>query len=445
MCLLVCSFPCFAGAASNSLNQSVSPASAGSAETTSSGDEKFSAQWGGHIKVRGNTAWPGAKSYIRPDGASPFYDGNSVFRLKNKLLFEDWAYFETHYVAAIVGGEIWRKIKKMEEQYPASFDDRIIPGQTRDDSGRLMNLTWVLEENDDFIVYNYLDRFCLTLLPEYGVIRVGRQAVTWGNGLLFNPMDLFNPFSPSQIDRDYKIGDDMLFTQFPAAWLGNFQLLYVPRRNPSYDKVEWDQSSVAGKLHFAEGDTEFDVMAAKHYGDVVTGLGSCGYLLDAAWRLDGTWTFLNQDKGADGYLALVANIDYSWVWWEKNFYGFLEFYYNGLCNNDYSAEYADQAIVDRLVRGEMFTMGRDYLSGNIRAEVHPLLNIYLTVINNLADPSGILQPRAVWDVVQNLQMTLGGNIYYGREGTEYGGFPIPGTDLLNQPADNVFLWLAYYF
>jgi len=131
---------------------------------------------GGHIKVRGNTAWPGAKSFIRPEGASPFYDGNSVFRLKNKLLFEDWAYFETHYVAAIVGGEIWRKINKMEEQYPASFDDRIIPGQTRDDSGRLMNLTWVLEENDDFIVYNYLDRLCLTLLPEYGVIRAGRQA-----------------------------------------------------------------------------------------------------------------------------------------------------------------------------------------------------------------------------------------------------------------------------
>jgi len=258
-------------------------------------------------------------------------------------------------------------------------------------------------------------------------------------------MDLFNPFSPSQIDRDYKIGDDMLFTQFPVSWLGSFQFLYVPRRNPTYNKVEWDQSSLAGKLHFAEGDTEFDVMAAKHYGDVVTGLGSCGYLLDAAWRLDGVWTFLNRDEGADGYLALVANIDYSWVWWDKNFYGFLEFYYNGLCDNHYSAEYTDPAIVERLVRGELFTLGRNYLSGNIKAEVHPLLNIYLTVINNLADPSGILQPRAVWDVVQNLQLTLGGNIYYGREGTEYGGFPIPGTDLLNKPADNVFLWLAYYF
>ena len=42
------------------------------------------------------------------------------------------------------------------------------------------------------------------MLPRWGVVCVGRQAVTWGNGLIFNPMDLFNPFSPVDIERDYK-------------------------------------------------------------------------------------------------------------------------------------------------------------------------------------------------------------------------------------------------
>jgi hypothetical protein len=49
-------------------------------------------------------------------------------------------------------------------------------------------------------------RLALGIQPNWGLIRIGHQAVTWGNGLLFNPMDLFNPFSPSDIERDYKIG-----------------------------------------------------------------------------------------------------------------------------------------------------------------------------------------------------------------------------------------------
>ena len=69
----------------------------------------------------------------------------------------------------------------------------------------------------------------MTFERDWGLARIGRQAVTWGNGFLFNPMDLFNPFAPTQIDRDYKIGDDMIFTQFPLKQTGDLQLLYVPR------------------------------------------------------------------------------------------------------------------------------------------------------------------------------------------------------------------------
>jgi hypothetical protein len=58
------------------------------------------------------------------------------------------------------------------------------------------------------------------------------------------------------------------------------------------NKVESDQASLAGKLHFASGTTEFGVMGSKHFEDNVVGIGSTGYLGDAACRLDGTWTFL---------------------------------------------------------------------------------------------------------------------------------------------------------
>jgi len=123
----------------------------------------------------------------------------------------------------------------------------------------------------------------------------------------------------------------------------------------------------------------------------------------------------------------------------------MEFYYNGLCNNRYSEELEDPDIIARLVRGQMFTLGRTYLSGSIEIELHPLFNIYLTVINNLADPSGIIQPRAIWDIAENFQLTFGTNIGYGGEGTEFGGFKAPQTDFIIKSPDNAYVWVTYFF
>jgi hypothetical protein len=285
------------------------------------------------------------------------------------------------------------------------------------------------------------------MLPEWGSLRIGRQALTWGNGLIFNPMDLFNPFPPAAIDRDYKVGDDMAAAQVPVSGIGDVQALYVPRRNPQTDDVEWDQSALAGKLHVAMGTTEVDIMAAKNYEDFVGGIGTTGYLGQAAWRLDATWTKVvgNREGGKDNFLSLVANLDYSWTWGGKNFFGFIEYYFNGLGQDDYEEAIFDPEIIERISRGNLFVLGKNYLSGQIQVELHPLFSVFLTSINNVGDPSGILQPRAIWDIRQNLQMTFGANVYWGAKGTEYGGFSIPGTDLRTKQLDNAYVWLNYYF
>jgi hypothetical protein len=52
-------------------------------------------------------------------------------------------------------------------------------------------------------------------------------------------------------------------------------------------------------------------------------------------------------------------------------------------------------------------------------ELHPLFKIFFTGINNMHDPSGILQPRAVWSMSQNLEMKIGANIFYGDNGDRW--------------------------
>jgi hypothetical protein len=293
-------------------------------------------------------------------------------------------------------------------------------------------------------LYHRLDRLYFTIKEDFGVIRAGRQAVSWGNGLLFNPMDLFNPFAPTDIERDYKIGDDLLSAELPL-FNGNLQALYVPRRNPETSNLSRDYSSLAAKYHFSWKMKEFDVMLAEHYGDFIAGLGSVGYVGGAAWRLDATWTHLGSGLWPEDYFSMVANLDYSWIWWNKNFYGFAEFFYSGIGKRDYRDALRLPAIVNRIDRGELYTISCIYLGLHGRVELHPLLNANITVISNLYDGSGVFQPRLVYGVTRNSEVLLGTTVYWGSSGTEFGGIEIPGTVYTAGSANDVFLWLSYYF
>jgi hypothetical protein len=402
----------------------------------------------GHLKLGGGASWHDTDSLYSFVGVGTYLDTDAEVRLKNDFHFSKNVYVQTHYEAVLSGGDTRRKTSSLLNMFGVSDADAVFLTQPIEDDRRLMDLTGIVVDEQGHIGYHRLDRLALGITHGYGSIVIGRQAQTWGNGMIFNPMDLCNPFSPTDIRRDYKTGDDMVSAQFSPGGAQNFHILYVPRRNAGHD-VDWDSASLAGKWHFAVNAAEFDVMGARHYEDYVAGLGTMGYLKEAAWRMDGTWTFLKNDPdltgGKDGYFTLAANMDYSWVWGGKNFYGFVEVYHNGLGRSDPIQALMDQNIIDRVSRGELFTLGKNYFSALLQCEVHPLFNVYGTVITNLRDPSAILLPRAVWDMAQNIQMTVGAVIFLGGKGTEYGGIEIPSTDVYVKAADNAFVWLHWFF
>jgi len=367
--------------------------------------EKINSEWGGQLRAGGSASWHQEDSYYLVTGDNPFLDGFLETRIKNKTFWTDRLYTDVHYELVLSGFDTRAAEQELQNRFgdfAGAYDEA---GPVSDDR-RLFDLTEAISEDDRYILYHRLDWAYISISPSWGLIRLGRQAVTWGNGFLFNPMDLLNPFAPTDIIRDYKMGDDMALFQTRLPRVGELQLLYVPRRNPLTDRVEWDSSSLGGKLHLAKGTFEFDIMAARHYDDYVIGAG---------------------------------------IWGGKNFYGLLEFYYNGLGNDDYGQALLDPELADRVARGELFTLGRAYLAGRINMEVHPLFNIYVTAINNVEDPSGLIQTYGVADLMQNLQLTIGAAISYGDRGTEYGGFYLPGSRYLADSAESVYFWLTYYF
>jgi hypothetical protein len=404
--------------------------------------------WGGHLRVIGSAAFLDQDAVQRVVDRDPYTDGQVELRLKNRLdVGPHWS-LNTHYELVGLGGDTRESASAL---HATGLPQGLLLDTQVSDANRFFDLTGILHDDERQLLYHRLDRLNLTYAPDWGSISIGRQALTWGDGRIFNPMDLFDPFAPTAIQRDYKTGEDMALLQVSLP-VGDAQMLYLPRRDPDSGDLQEDQSSYAIKLHRPVGALEMDLMGARHYADEVVGLGGSGYLGEALWRINATYTHVSGPEAggdaADDFLQLVANLDYAWIWGGKNFYGLVEGYYNQLGHSgDYKSAVNDDVLIDRLARGEMFTLGRYYLAGQLQVEVHPLVKVDTTAIVNLADPSGLLQPQLLWDVAENWQLILGGQWHWGNGNSEFGGFDVTTTDrsIRVVPADRLYLWLTYYF
>jgi hypothetical protein len=154
-----------------------------------------------------------------------------------------------------------------------------------DDERRVLDLSHIVSERDDRVVAHRLDRFYLGHTTDKTVFKIGRQAVSWGNGMIYNPVDFFNPFDPAEIDTEYKTGDDMLYAQYLLDSGDDVQAVWVGRRDDD-DDVSSDVSSIALKYHRFSGSSELDLLAADHYDAQVGAIGGSIDIADAIWRSD---------------------------------------------------------------------------------------------------------------------------------------------------------------
>ena len=225
-------------------------------------------EWDGHLKLYSRALFPRSGTTYDAVGLTPNYDGFAEFRLNNRTFFGNTAYTEVHYEALFGGGGTRRDGAALKSLYPALFPDGLF-GPPSDDR-RFFNLTGTFNDDTDTMGYHRLDRAMIAFTPAWGEIRLGRQAVTWGHGFTFNPMDLFNPFSPTDLERDYKTGDDIILVQFPVNTV-DVELIYVARREADTGDTSLDENSIGAKVHFFLGETEADIMLTRHYEDIVAG------------------------------------------------------------------------------------------------------------------------------------------------------------------------------
>jgi hypothetical protein len=392
---------------------------------------------GGHVKAQFNDIGFPDNSIYRQWSGSSAQDYNLESRLKFSYRRDRWD-FKADYQFIMLNSDSLR----LSSQLPSPA----VPGSgVISDDRRWWDLTYSVGDIDDTVFIHRLDRLSAGFTTDHTVWRFGRQAISWGNGLIFSPMDIFNPFDPAAVDKEYKSGDDMLYGQYLFDSGNDLQGVAVVRRDPVTGDVEQEQSSVALKYHGFIGMNEFDLLAARHYDDTVLGLGGGLDVGGAVVRGDLTWT----DTNTRSVFSAVASLSYSWTWAGKNVSGVLEYYYNGFGQADSAYSGAELAanpdLLRRIARGELFTLARHYTAASAMIEVTPLFRLTPNLFVNLEDPSALVQVVAQYDWRQNLQVLAALNIPAGSGGTEYGGIETPIDGLYFSTDASLFAQLAWYF
>jgi hypothetical protein len=395
-------------------------------------------QFGGHLKGQYSDTVYRSDDVQAQFGENPAHDESLDFRLKAEKRQGPWD-FAIHYeLLALHGDSLETRRLLAGNGFPVAGGVTGLPNDDR----RLFNLTSEVIDRTGTAAVQRIDRLAVGYGTEHFLVRAGRQAVSWGNGLVFQPLDFLNPFSPIAVDKDYKTGDDMLYSQLQTGVQGDLQTVVVPRRDPRTHAVTGHDSSYAAKLRRHLAGFDVDVLAARHYDRNLFGIGVVHSLGGAVWRLD----LQCNDIPGDTAWSLVTNLDYSWVLFGKNMYGFAEYFRNGLGETS-AGGYAspNPELQARIARGELFTLARDYTALGLQVEVGPLVNVFANLIQNLDDASRFLQLRGVYDWRENTQLMAGLNLPAGERGSEYGGIPTAYPGTYYSPGRSVYLRAAWYF
>ncbi|WP_163936140.1 hypothetical protein [Paraferrimonas sp. SM1919] len=390
------------------------------------------AQINGHIKALGLYSSYAQDSIYYPINQGKSLDFNTVSRV-NIDHFQGSFGFEGAY----------QLITQVGDSYQHQNANNTIAATPISDQHRLFDLSASLMSGQRYSIQHRLDRASISYRSNNTVVKFGRQVVSWGNGLMFNPMDLFNPFSPSAVDKEYKTGDDLLYGQYLYDDGDDIQSLYVFRRDDN-GKLTAEVASLAIKYHGFWNNFEFDLLAAKHYQDNVFGVGLISALGESVVKADVVYT-----QASTHSVSAVLNWLYSFNMLTKNISASVEFYHNGfgLSGSRYSFSQLqlNPDLLRRIQAGEVFTLGKNYLASSLMIEASPLWNITPALFYNINDRSALLQFASHYSLTQNSQLLFASNAPIGSKGSEYRGIPITTNGPFLSYEASIQLQLAWYF
>ena len=303
-----------------------------------------------------------------------------------------------------------RLLTKIDYDHQASFGSFVSSGNYRYakwlvEKGQFWDTSQTLVESDSANYEHRLYRASAVYTsPALGALEIGRQQISWGVAHFFTPTDVFNPFSPVQLEWDERDGVDALSYTTPERKGWKTQYVYTPRGRRLHPQRWMTRTSADFRGY------EVGVLGGLIQRDLALGWDMAGNIKDSAVR--GEFLFRSPDGTEKEFIKFTLNADYNFP---KNIYALLEYHFNGQGKHD---ERLYQR--DRQLRGEIRDLARNYLALLLGHDLTPLLRFENRAIFNLDDVSFYLRPELRYELKTNLLLTAASQLYLGANRDEYG-------------------------
>lgn len=302
--------------------------------------------------------------------------------------------------------------------------------------GEFLPLSYLAIDDGDAIAILRADRFLLTYEWSQFRLTMGRQAISFGQGRVFTPLDRVSPFSPASVDREYKPGVDAI--RFDGYWgiAGEWTFIAAQRGD-----FELEQSVLGAKVRDTFGNWDLAFFALWVGGDQVLGLSVTGALSELSLYSDFSYTWrppsgmlakADELRGETApFIRAVVGGDWSWSAGDGGRLNLeLAFLGDGVSS---SQNYLSATLDPRLKRGERWLLGQQYLALSAIQSLSPLISSSLSIISNLQDPSALIGPAISWSVSDEVNANIGGYLGVG-EGVK---------DLVPQSELGALTWLTF--
>ena len=260
-----------------------------------------------------------------------------------------------------------------------------------------------------------LDRALFAMHPERGEVIVGRQAIGLGRGQLFSAVDMFSPFSPLEVDREWRRGVDAARAEYRWSPTASVEAIAVGGES-------WADSALVLRARGYYGDLDAELLGGKRAEDeFLAGVFSAAV---GAAELHGELAVFHipdphPDGGAWGSDRIVpkAVLGSSYTFNVGNgLTTVAEYHYSGFGARDTSDAtvlFANPDYQARLLRGDTQILGRHAVGLQASYPFHESLSGALIALANPADGSGMIAPSLRWDLSRITSLTVTGYIPWG--------------------------------
>jgi hypothetical protein len=262
---------------------------------------------------------------------------------------------------------------------------------------------------DHLILTGAIDRVWLDWTAGAVEMTLGRQRVAWGTGLVWNPIDLFNPFSPLDFDNEERPGTDAGRVQWYLAPNSRVEFAIAPQRCA-------DSTTGAVLAKFNRGGYDWIVIGGRKASRRILGAGWAGSILGGGFRGELRYD-MPRSTSSSASSGATAAVDADYTFRSTLYLHAALLYRTG----GVTGPAGGTALLEALRQG-FLTPSRLDLFGEIARDVTPLVRGDCQGILNPSDHSWYLGPSLTWSALTDLDVAATCLLFGGGGGTEYGDF-----------------------